>query len=59
MEPDRGASWVPPYCYVSYGSLKLNSVGTNTGGCTSGYYGETRALEELEGDDFGAADATK
>ena len=42
-----GVSWNPPYCYFelvyagggSY-SLKFNSAGTNTGSCTSGWYGE-------------------
>ena len=30
-----GVSYDPPYCYFEGGSLKFNSLGTNTGSCTT------------------------
>ena len=31
----NGATYAPPFCYFEYGSLKFNSLGTNTGPCTT------------------------
>ena len=31
----NGATYAPPFCYFEGGSLKFNSLGTNTGPCTT------------------------
>ena len=40
-----GVAHDPPFCYFEYGSLKFNSAGTNTGGCTS--YGNSDAANPV------------